>query len=830
MRKLLRLKLLSFLLLLSGTWAYGQWQNGLWIGKQAYNWHFGNFSGLNFNTTPPTPLPTTVSLYEGMGSMSDAEGNLLFFTNSMSIWNANEEIMENGDNLAGDDDPAQSGLIVPAPSQPGKYYVFHQYDFWQGILGLHYSEVDMSLDGGLGAVTANKNILVTAPNTEKLTAVHHADGEQVWVISFNGSFVNPTNDYLAFLVTPEGVNTTPVISSVGQVENFYGFGQLKASPDGTKLAYISGIGGGYLCQLFDFNNETGEVSNPRDFSSLISTWGFGIEFSPNGKYLYLIDTSLDDNPTYVYQLDLTASDEAAILASTTVIHESTDLHYAGLQLTPEGKILVSSQSLSELYDSLSIINYPNNPGFATGFESEVFGPNEGPVNVNAAGLPTFIQSYFESGILYEQDGKCPGSSVIFSTLRIPGITSIEWDFGDPDSGEDNLSSELEPTHTFNNSGTFIVTATITSNGAQQTATTEVIISPVPEVTIPSVEVLRECDNGSGTAEFDLYGLTPFILNGQSLEQYSVIYYATEEDLMSDNPIPNPQNFLTSGQEIFTLITNNISGCKSILSFNLEVAPLPLAVSPGSISKCGDETGTAGFNLTALNTHILAGQDTEDFSISYHASVGDAESGIAISVPENFSSSGQAVYAKVIDNLTDCYSIVSFDLISEETPSLASSLDYEGCPPFNLESIVNDFVTGLTLSFYASYDNAVNAVEPINSTEDYGVSEETLVYVRAENDKGCFIVSELKLKMADCSIPKGISPNNDGLNDELDLTGYNITKLSIYNRYGLTVYTQSNYTNQWRGQDNNGGELVSGTYYYVAESGDRTLTGWIYINR
>ena len=85
MRKLLRTELLSFLILLSGACAYGQWQNGLWTGKQAYNWHFGNFSGLNFNTTPPTALPTTVSLYEGMGSISDAEGNVLFFTNTSHL-------------------------------------------------------------------------------------------------------------------------------------------------------------------------------------------------------------------------------------------------------------------------------------------------------------------------------------------------------------------------------------------------------------------------------------------------------------------------------------------------------------------------------------------------------------------------------------------------------------------------------------------------------------------------------------------------------------------------------------------------------------------------
>ena len=83
----------------------------------------------------------------------------------------------------------------------------------------------------------------------------------------------------------------------------------------------------------------------------------------------------------------------------------------------------------------------------------------------------------------------------------------------------------------------------------------------------------------------------------------------------------------------------------------------------------------------------------------------------------------------------------------------------------------------------------------------------------------------------CSIPKGISPNGDNLNDELDLSFYNIEKLDIFNRYGTKVYSKSNYENEWRGQSDNGNELPDGTYYYVIDFTDlETKTGWIYINR
>lgn len=83
----------------------------------------------------------------------------------------------------------------------------------------------------------------------------------------------------------------------------------------------------------------------------------------------------------------------------------------------------------------------------------------------------------------------------------------------------------------------------------------------------------------------------------------------------------------------------------------------------------------------------------------------------------------------------------------------------------------------------------------------------------------------------CSIPKGISPNGDNLNDELDLSFYNIEKLEIFNRYGTKVYSKSNYENEWYGQSDNGNELPDGTYYYVIDFTDlETKTGWIYINR
>ena len=96
---------------------------------------------------------------------------------------------------------------------------------------------------------------------------------------------------------------------------------------------------------------------------------------------------------------------------------------------------------------------------------------------------------------------------------------------------------------------------------------------------------------------------------------------------------------------------------------------------------------------------------------------------------------------------------------------------------------------------------------------------------------CEVTVTVPVADTTCQVPRGISPNNDGLNDNFDLTSLDVKKLSIFNRYGQEVYTKSNYTNQWVGQTNGGDELPTGTYFYIIErTNGESKTGWVYVNR
>ncbi|MFP9098944.1 gliding motility-associated C-terminal domain-containing protein [Flavobacterium sp. RHBU_24] len=96
--------------------------------------------------------------------------------------------------------------------------------------------------------------------------------------------------------------------------------------------------------------------------------------------------------------------------------------------------------------------------------------------------------------------------------------------------------------------------------------------------------------------------------------------------------------------------------------------------------------------------------------------------------------------------------------------------------------------------------------------------------------GCEALLNFTVDGIFCDIPRGISPNNDTMNDNFDLTGLNVRNLKIFNRYGLEVYSKPGYSNEWFGQTNGGDELPTGSYFYVIDLADTTKTGWVYINR
>lgn len=110
---------------------------------------------------------------------------------------------------------------------------------------------------------------------------------------------------------------------------------------------------------------------------------------------------------------------------------------------------------------------------------------------------------------------------------------------------------------------------------------------------------------------------------------------------------------------------------------------------------------------------------------------------------------------------------------------------------------------------------------------------TTTYTFTPDSNQCASNFEMIIDVFDINtypIPKGISPNGDGKNENWDLTSIDVISLNLFNRYGQLVYEKKNYTNEWFGQNNNSQSLPDGTYFYVLHLECGTKTGWVYINK
>lgn len=325
-------------------------------------WYFGEYAGISFSSNEPVVLSDgNLSTWEGCASISSLTGDLLFSTDGMTVYNRNHEIMENGNGLAGDPSSTQSALIIPMPETQNTFLIFTIDDVDQngGVNGLNYSKVDMTLDDGKGGIVAiEKNINLTAPLCEKLTATMHANGIDTWVISQKWG----TNDFYAYLGKASGVNTTPVISSEGIVIGGSNIdvakGYLKASPDGTKLAKANA--GLQSVEVFDFDNSSGIVSNGMVIENMDGE-PYGIEFSPSGRYLY-VNTWKTNPGKFLFQYDLESGTPEEIINSEFKVAIGTE---GALQLAPDGRIYVANAQTGYL----GRINQPNKTGVNCEYEN-----------------------------------------------------------------------------------------------------------------------------------------------------------------------------------------------------------------------------------------------------------------------------------------------------------------------------------------------------------------------------------------------------------------------------------------------------------------------------
>ncbi|MBX3162903.1 MAG: hypothetical protein KF900_00325 [Bacteroidetes bacterium] len=353
------LKYVIFIYAFAGTLACAQ--------NETAKWYFGQYAALDFMTNPPTILNNSaMNVLEGCASIADAAGNLLFYTDGVTVWNQQHTIMANGTGLWGGSTPSQSSIIIKQPGSINLYYVF-TLEGLIGSGGLSYSIVDMSLASGMGSVTIKNTSLYLGQCSEKLTATKHANGVDYWVMIHEYN----TNNFRTYLLSSGGVNPA-IISSVGVTYNDFFFGTMKFSSNGQKIGAAI-YAPARTIELYDFNKSTGVVSNALTLAT--NVYAYGCEFSPDAMKFYSYNNG-------IVQWDLNAGSNQAILSSSTTISNMGDY---SMQLAPNGKIYITSQNSQ----SIHVINNPNVTGSGCNFVAygQWLG---GSPHASSMGLPNII--------------------------------------------------------------------------------------------------------------------------------------------------------------------------------------------------------------------------------------------------------------------------------------------------------------------------------------------------------------------------------------------------------------------------------------------------------
>lgn len=686
--------LLVFTVLIFTTSAFAQ--------KEAAIWYFGNYAGLDFNSGSPIALTNgKLNTAEGCTTISDKNGNLLFYTDGSIVYDKSHQVMPNGYGLLGHNSSTQSAIIVPHPSNLNLYYIFtvdqpNPKNVDDNLLndedppnnGLNYTLVDLRLNNGLGDISVKeKNIHLITYNpgdseeikfkcSEKITAVQHGDGTSFWVIT------HFKNTFYSFKISTSGVDKKPIqtttslnVSTGGYISNAIGY--LKTSSNGKKIAMANtsfkatdelGPKGEIRRNtgnvwLFDFDAATGKISN--GFSIVSGINPYGVEFSAKSKKLY-VTTNLFRNDdvslgSLLIQFDLKS---ANIIGSKTTINSSTNVAGA-LQLALDEKIYRSGYpSGNDSSDKLSVINNPELDGSNCNYlQNEIdLGGKKAKL-----GLPPFITSLFLYAFNYEFN--CLDESTHFYSNSVEKIDSVLWNFGDGFT-----STAIDAYHTYAQAGEYKVTLIKTVNGEEREPLEKTItIYEVPKILSASYK-LTQCDTQDsvptdGLALFNLSLANEPISLGE--KDFEVHYYHSIADAENDltNTQSLPVNYRNSFADELTYakVSQSNSSCYSIGTVILH-ANKNILLLPEALHECDLGNGKASFDLERKKDLIKTELNfPSNVRLSFYLTEEDAFIGInELNGP--FVSVSKTVFLRA-ENAEGCYGTGNFEIIVEPSPKI-----------------------------------------------------------------------------------------------------------------------------------------------------------------
>lgn len=341
----------------------------------------------------------------------------------------------------------------------------------------------------------------------------------------------------------------------------------------------------------------------------------------------------------------------------------------------------------------------------------------------------------------------------------------------------------------------------------------------PEV--PIIDPIKICDDPSndGIEFFDLSTLEPdvlelVILAGQDPVDFTISYHNTQADADTGaNPItPITAAPLTGGSSIFIRLANNITDdpvCFDTEEIMVIVDPAAIANPVPALISC-----TGDFDLTSIGAIILGTQDPLDFTVTYHNTQADADTG-ANPIPDITLLSlidGSILYARIERNdNSSCFDTTEITFTIDTTlvitpiptQTLCDDPSNDGVEFFDL-STLNITVPGI--SNLADFNITFHNTQVDADTNMGGITPITLVliadgdsiFARIENivSPSCFGTIEIMFVVAATPIANTVSgqtvcddSSNDGIAD-FDLSALEalILGTQVASDFSITFHT------------------------------------------
>jgi gliding motility-associated-like protein len=406
-----------------------------------------------------------------------------------------------------------------------------------------------------------------------------------------------------------------------------------------------------------------------------------------------------------------------------------------------------------------------------------------------------------------------------TTVFAPAVYS--WSFGD---GTNSTTATATTTHTYPSDNTYMVNLTVSDgNGCDSTITRKILILKPKASFRDSI-----LSYGCGTEHVQFFDQSTGYVNT----------WLWDFGNGATSTLSNPSyTYTTPGIYKVNLIVTNLGGCKdTVRKDSLIVVPGPIGTFSFAPTR-GCIPLTVTFHATSLNASYF----TWDF-------------GDGTVLPKSNLTTVTHTYTHAI-NVTPI--LILGDTLPNhnicELPAtnltgnviVTQSINIGIIPSGPVQISENDFIPMATTVTGPVTGNLTYIWTPVsglscNTCDNPIVSclgKDTTYYLTITDAAGCTNNDSIRYIFLPCetaaSVPNVFTPNDDGINDILYVSGLcikNNFQFSVYDRWGVQMYSTVQRNNGWDGRTTSGKQAPDGVYYYIIKLDDKTYTGFAQLIR